>query len=263
MQVMEASAQARPVSLPVGVRNRYYFGKLLDVVHFDIEQDYFNAKRWLINRLVLGYGVVCGMDVQLRNSDKSVVVTTGFGIDRWGHEIIVPAESRPWDLPLPPPPPAPSTAAPATATPASSCEDDDCYYSLYICYYECASSPEPSLGDDCGQQNCVPSLIQERYKLEWRKGKAPDPPPDDCVSDLITGGRVNRRALALRVSQCCQDAPCDPCLPLANLRLAKPDGSTSADVDITIRPIVYTNDLLYELITAQSATGSTRPLGGK
>jgi hypothetical protein len=57
--------------------------------------------------------------------------------------------------------------------------------------------------------------------------------------------------------------PCDPCLPLANVRLAKADGSSPADVDITIRPIVYTNDLLFELTNAQNSDQKARLRGGK
>jgi hypothetical protein len=262
MQVMDTPTQTRPASLVTPVRNRYYFGKLLDVVHFDIEQDYFNSKRWLINRAVLGYGVVCGLDVQLRSGNASVVVTPGFALDKWGREIIAPSESRTMDLPPPPAPKAPAGSMGPTP-PSDGCEDGDCYYSLYICYYECAASPEPGIGDDCGQQSCTPSLIQERYKLEWRKGKAPDPPADDCGPSLWTGDKVNRKALAMRITDCCPDFSCDPCLPLANVRLPKADGSSPADVDITIRPIVYTNDLLFELLNSRNSDPKSLARGGK
>ena len=47
------------------VRNRYFYGKLLDVYHFELETNYMNYKRWLMNRHVISYGVVCGMDVRL------------------------------------------------------------------------------------------------------------------------------------------------------------------------------------------------------
>jgi len=44
-------------SVKTFVRNRYFYGKLLDVFHFELEQNYLNAKRWLLTRLVTGYGV--------------------------------------------------------------------------------------------------------------------------------------------------------------------------------------------------------------
>ena len=66
------------------VRNRYFYGKMLDVFHFELEQDYFNQKRWLINQRVIGYGVVCGLDVHARARRPSIVVHPGLAIDRCG-----------------------------------------------------------------------------------------------------------------------------------------------------------------------------------
>src|SRR5882672_5796827 len=44
-------------------RNRYYYGKLMDVLHSTREQDYGLAKSQLFNRTVLGAGVVCGLQL--------------------------------------------------------------------------------------------------------------------------------------------------------------------------------------------------------
>lgn len=114
------------------VRNRYFYGKLLDVFHFELEQNYFNAKRWMLNRLVGGYGVICGLNVQLGSDNQSIIVTPGLAIDKCGHEIMVCEPSSPWPLPTPPkastnPPantPGGSQAAGATGAPASSATDN-------------------------------------------------------------------------------------------------------------------------------------------
>ena len=44
-------------------RNRYFYGKLLDEASLRMEQSYFNQKRWMMNRLGLGSGVLCGLQV--------------------------------------------------------------------------------------------------------------------------------------------------------------------------------------------------------
>jgi hypothetical protein len=75
-------------------RNRYFYGKLLDVYHFEMEQTYFNSKRWLLNRFVTGPGVVCGLDVELTPDRQGVIVQPGLAIDRCGHEVIVTEPSR-------------------------------------------------------------------------------------------------------------------------------------------------------------------------
>jgi hypothetical protein len=44
-------------------RNLFYNGKLLTASDFNLESSYFNEKRHIINRLVLGSGIVCGLKV--------------------------------------------------------------------------------------------------------------------------------------------------------------------------------------------------------
>ena len=73
------------VDLCPPVRNRYFYGKLLDVAQFDVEQSYLNGKRWLLNRLVSGWGVICGLNVQLGPDNQSIVV-----ISRSGHRQVRP-----------------------------------------------------------------------------------------------------------------------------------------------------------------------------
>jgi len=69
-------------------RNRYYHGKMLTARDFETEQKYFNDKRRLINRCVIGAGVVCGLGVY-RNDDTSLSIETGLALDYYGREIVV------------------------------------------------------------------------------------------------------------------------------------------------------------------------------
>ena len=85
--------------IPFFERNNYYYGKLMTVRDYFAEQCYFNEKRWLINRMVHGWGVVCGLDVKRipedpddhnkEYSDKKVKITEGLAIDCCGREILV------------------------------------------------------------------------------------------------------------------------------------------------------------------------------
>lgn len=84
-------------AIPQFERNNYFYGKLMTAREFLQEQCYFNQKRWLINRMVLGWGVVCGLGVERRavkEEDKGgkhdgVIVRPGLAIDCCGREVLV------------------------------------------------------------------------------------------------------------------------------------------------------------------------------
>src|SRR5437868_3364716 len=69
-------------------RNRYFYGKLMTVRDFTQEQLYFNAKRWLINRLLFGSGVICGLKVSAVDA-TSIVIDPGLALDPLGREVTV------------------------------------------------------------------------------------------------------------------------------------------------------------------------------
>ena len=71
-------------------RNKYFYGKLLSVRDFETEQFYMNGKRHLLNRLIHGSGVVCGLRVEkVENDNQAVRITPGVALDSWGREILV------------------------------------------------------------------------------------------------------------------------------------------------------------------------------
>lgn len=256
--------------IPTFDRNRYYYGKLLDVYHFELEQRYMNGKRWLLNRLVSGYGVVCGLDVQPAPRGRAVIVTPGVALDRAGREIVVPHNSEPFEIPQKPPgrteqsQPKQLPGGAEYPQPRGSCEPED-YVHLCICFQQCDSDPAPVMVDDCGQTtSCSAASIQERYKLVLRDCKAPDIDWDCGVSDLSHNGRLSYHALVERVTRGCPEVPADLCLPLANIRLPPGDEAPQAyDIDINPRPIVYSNDLLFDLILALSGEAPAHNRGGK
>jgi hypothetical protein len=76
-------------SLPAG---GIYYGKPMDVRHWEIEQCYGIEARHLLTRLGLGTGVLCGLRVRL--DGDGLVVDPGVAIDAAGREIVVPAVVR-------------------------------------------------------------------------------------------------------------------------------------------------------------------------
>ncbi len=245
------------------VRNRYFYGKLLDVAQFDLEQSYVNGKRWLLNRLVSGWGVVCGLNVQLGADSQSIVVTAGVAIDKCGHEIIVCRPSDPYPLP-PPPPVPPRPPAPGPNTPSLDAMECGDHITIYLCYHECPSDPVPAMGGDCDTSSlCSPGTISERYNIVVLPGGLAPARTTSRLADVVVNGVLNYPALVNYVTSLNCQSPCpDCCIPLANVLVpAAGQNYDPKGIDIMVRPVCYTNDLLYELILAMQPAQSQGTAG--
>ena len=69
-------------------RNNYFYGKLLSVDDFRLEQQYGNDKRRMLNRFLYGAGVVTGMNVAAVD-DTTILVESGLALDYSGREIVI------------------------------------------------------------------------------------------------------------------------------------------------------------------------------
>jgi hypothetical protein len=268
-------ATSSETDLTTFARNRYHHGQLLTDQSFQLEQYYFKEKIWLGNRLVTGYGVVCGLDVRLGEDRGSIYVTRGLAVDKWGREIVVPSDTE--TLPLPRDQ-KPEEGGPVYGEKAGERQeeqrehrhgerhdDDDDYVQVAICFKECLSDPQPLVVSECGcEETCAAAVVRERYKVTVKPGKAPDLPTHCRFPDVIAGDHIDYGALARWVTQECRPVKGDGCIPLANVRLPRGRGRCEpSDIDISVRPIVYTNDLLLELIVGLLQEWQPRQRAGK
>jgi hypothetical protein len=242
------------------VRNRYFYGKLLDADHLQLEQRYFLEQARQINRLTLGVGVLCGLHVDWK--DGKVVVSPGVAVDGLGREIVVdrPVTIDPWSLG--------ENGDRPTAD----------QIVLLLCYHECESEPAPVLVADCElREECVPSVVRERFLLRavdadtWTPsgqiteeqcraifGEAPstDVPGSETHGELaaIVGRSLRRMTYgfagspddALRARLCellsgsCESSP--ECVPIA---FVTRDGTVD---NCATRTTIYSNTVLLDLI---------------
>jgi hypothetical protein len=74
-------------------RPRYFFGQVLGVEDFRLEQDYLRQRLRRLNRELHGTGVVRGLEVSVQSgssgAEEQVVVMPGFAITPYGEEIEV------------------------------------------------------------------------------------------------------------------------------------------------------------------------------
>lgn len=225
-------------------RNIFYYGKLMDAYHFALETDYLNAKRWLLNRLVGGTGVVCGLDVHACGKNE-ISITPGLAIDKWGREILV-TEKTPVVIPD-------DVVKKAMNGVNQQSRHQECCVQVLICYHECPADPSPVLTSECGcEPSCAPGAIRERFRIEFKPGCAP-PIRVECPFPMaVSPGMIDYKGLAEWVTRArpCFDLAKDPCIPLANIPVDKDKCAchcASEEIDISIRPIVFYNRLLFNL----------------
>jgi hypothetical protein len=151
------------------VRNRYFYGKLLDADHLDLEQRYFLERGRLVNRLTLGSGVLCGLGVAAR--DGGLVVSPGVAVDGLGREIVV-TDPVVLDDPL--------ALTDECGRPTGERRDEGPTV-VCLAYHECDVDPAPVLVSDCDiREECVPGAVQERFRLLVHDPDDVDLPEDPC-----------------------------------------------------------------------------------
>jgi hypothetical protein len=230
-------------------RNRYFYGKMMDVLQFRMETDYHNAKRWMINHQVFGWGVVCGLDVNRGAEDFDLVVEPGIAFDKAGREIVVPT---PWRIAVPQ----------AVVKKADTCCPDEGWavVQVLLCYHECYADPAPSLAGEC-ESPCEAGAIREGFRVTFSERAAPPVNMRCRVDNLFSEGRLDYETLVQWVTnRGCRPVPADrdACVPLANVYFHFDDGAWRLDhVDIMVRRIVFTNRLISDLIPC--ITGEAGP----
>jgi hypothetical protein len=241
-------------------RNKYFYGKRMDVQHFRMEQDYGKLKQWLLNRLTLGKGVLCGLQVSV--SDGRVCVAPGVAIDGLGREIIVPMRYC-----LDPVVIDGGCCALHRASPAPAADGVvDGLFTLWLCYRECVTDHQPVLVSKCGTRDeCAGGTVVETFCLKLGEGIAPPlGDPDWCAKLWGMGGNqlaidvpADQQAAAVaaidsRRHLLCDlfDGNCDPaednlCVPLALVQVK--DGQVTLE-GCLVSPRIYSNQRLLDLI---------------
>lgn len=221
-------------------RNNYYYGKLMTQREYFAEQSYFNKKRWLINKMVNGWGVVCGLEVKpiLVDSDNpgkgydtsKVKVTPGMAVDCCGREIIVYEEQV---VKLDP-----------DINPGIICLE----------HFECKTEPVHIPFIECDQKDKFEfNRIRDSFQIVIKDPGEVDierPSGENCplLEDKLKplDGYVCEKLMAG-----CPECPEQPCLVLAEITIDSTRENNSSEIIIdecSKRRLVYNNPLLYDLI---------------
>lgn len=226
------------------LRNHYFYGKLLTEKDLTLEQTYLNRKRWLINRLGLGSGVLCGLEVQVSEDGKCVIVKPGVAIDPFGREIIIP-EAYCLENPRQP--------TDCMGRPQGEPIQGQAVVHLCVAYHECEVDAVPVLVSDCDtRQDCAPNHIRERYRVVV------------CADATVPGGLSDEQCQAIfpaekdekfdRSAAACQalgDACPEPegeCVVIAAIFLPENPQEAVQVRACGHRRLIYSNGTLFDLI---------------
>lgn len=234
-------------------RNRYSAGRLLSAADLELEQRYGMHQRWLMNRVALGTGVVCGLQVSRSGDGQRLLVTPGVAVDPLGREIVVP-EAQTIELH-----PAPGGAPFAPGR-----------YQVCVRYREYGTDRVPTPdGEEAG-------TTVESFALELRAEPPATPRAIACDAWLSRvhlapqpGTAVDHELLAARLAALlkatCAEPPADAAVALGIVVIG---GAASApafeDVRADGRMCVYSHAELVEMVlclaerVAQSGQGESR-----
>ena len=175
-------------------RVNYTFGLVLGVEEFLQEDLYFLAKHHVENRLLHGYGTVCGLDVVAQTSPSmEVQVTAGWAITPKGQEVRVPQlmclQVTDW------------ITANLTALQDlySTIAPPNLNLCVVLCYRECKTDVVPIPGEPCRTQSSsmAPSRIQDSFELMICVDNMASPPFTSPPSNGSNGGLCMFRPLQL------------------------------------------------------------------
>lgn len=226
-------------SIPHFERNNYFYGKLLTERDFVDEQCYFNEKRWLINRMILGWGVVCGLDVVAVKDDPTrVLVQPGMAIDCCGREILVCQQQ---EVPL---------IARESECDREKSEKGGVEKELAICleFHECRSEPLPMSPLACDRKGkCEFNRIRDSFRISV----IPLPQHEHrhqpfCPRSHQDQDKSLHNYLCDRLRDGCPECGESRCVILATLKVNQ-EGAVQID-SCSRRKLVYSNQLLYDLI---------------
>jgi hypothetical protein len=205
-------------------RVRYFHGMLLTERDFQEEQLYHQEKRKLANRMLHGWGVVCGLGVKPTTPNSSkVIITPGMALDCLGDEIVV---CNDFEIDLKKLPDLCPDAGAAAKDPCAERQTKDCTYFIGIKYTEVPTDPVAVYlpGGSCEEKTCEYSRIREGFCIKLFKSPPCHAvvPKDGLFQDIVAclGGQASdedklkcvQKALDdFLASFCEQPYPCPSC----------------------------------------------------
>ena len=152
----ETKVEEKTCSFPMFERNNYFFGKAVTVGDFKLEQQYGIGKSRLLNQLIHGTGILCGMqisDARIADGKFTIEISEGAALDCCGNLIVASKTDR--------------------VEVQGSLAEGPNY--LYIKFSECVRQPIMAAANASScEEVCCYNRIRESFEI-FATGEAPNP----------------------------------------------------------------------------------------
>jgi hypothetical protein len=218
-------------------RTRFFSRQLVKPNDLTQDQIYFRDKLRRHNRLLHGWGVVCGARCKWIAGDRNVTIEPGYILDPYGDEIFIPDEQV-IDI-------SKQNLDGNTFSGCGELTDPWCKdmrathkaghtYYLAVRYDECLTRPVSIPSLECGcSSNCEYTRIRDSFVIQVLE-KLPESHKDMKIPNLLTAFTCNNPAQARSYPPC----PSDPWVILADFTLSSDGSIASLDCSAHRRYVV-------------------------
>ena len=225
-------------------RVRYFSRQLITADDLTQEQDYHREKQRLHNRLLHGWGIVCGLDVKVNPTPEAPLnlsICRGYALSCPGDEMYVSADIS-FDLAKCI---AGSKALDCCSPVMTGHVDRGGPFYIAIKYSECLSHPVrvPPIGCGCDDTACEYSRIQDSFEIR-------------CLADLPKSHEPEAADDPRNIPKLCDAVgqkvvPCpsceeDPWVVLAKITVPTSGPLTTVNVDRSNRRILLSSAILQK-----------------
>ncbi len=220
-------------------RTRFFTRQLITAGDLTNEQNYQREKRRLHNRLLHGWGIVCGLNVVATTGSQIVTICPGYALSPQGDEIFLPSEVT-FDL---------TQFSQGQASPCTPCGsiavaaiDTTKPFYIAIKYTECLSSPVRVSPIDCGCDDdaCEYSRIRDSFEITCLQTLPETHSETENIAQICEA--VNNKIVP------CKSCPNDPWIVLSKITVT----SGMLSIDNNDRHILLPTVMMLDKCSNQS-----------
>lgn len=227
---------------------RYFSRQLITADDLSQDQNYYREKQRMHNRLLHGYGIVCGLEVTPASTNAAPLnlrIGRGYALSDPGDDVYLHADIYVDLAKFIAGPKKEDCSRPCGPSILGHVDPENPFY-IAIKYAECPARPVrvPPVGCGCDDTACEYSRIRDSFEIRCL-AQLPNShiPPASEIPFVC-------EALSSKVVPC-PSQPKDPWIVLAGITIPASGNLTTTDIDPSVRRILLSSAILQEQLRTQ------------